>query len=242
MSSDATGAEFLATAMARLFAGARAIAIGANSPIPAAAALLAQARDPGMVVTILGSPKHNIFTGGGMEQFDMAAQGRLDCFVLGGVQIDGQANVNLVSTGDYRQPTMRFPGSFGSALVYFVVPRVILFREEHSPRTLVKRVDFISAPGTSPPGVYRPGGPTHLLTGKALFAFDRGSARFNLESAHPGQTVDSIVAATGFDFDRPAVVPVTSGPDASDLALLRGPVRGQLVDAYPDFTRRAFAA
>lgn len=237
-----TSAEFLANAMAGLFAGARTVAIGANSPIPAASALLAQSREPGMVVTILGSPRHNIFTNGGVEQFDFAAAGRLDCFVLGGVQIDGQANINLVSTGDYRHPKMRFPGSFGSALVYFVVPRVILFREEHSLRSLVKQVDFISAPGTSPPGVYRPGGPTHLLTNRALFRFDRERARFVLESVHPWNSVEDIVAATGFEFDRSAEAPVTAGPTDADLAELRGKVRAELADVYPGFVQRAFAA
>ena len=34
---------------------------------------------------------------------------------------------------------------------------IILFREEHSPRTLVKRVDFISAPGMSDKNIFRPG-------------------------------------------------------------------------------------
>jgi glutaconate CoA-transferase subunit B len=60
------------------------------------------------------------------------------------------------------------------------VPKVILFREEHSPRTLVERVDFVSAPGVSPPGVFRPGGPHALVTGRAVFAFDRTAARFRL--------------------------------------------------------------
>lgn len=242
MSTAPTSAEFLANALSVLFAGARTVAIGANSPIPAAAALLAQSREPGMVVTILGSSRHNIFTNGGMELFDFAAEGRLDCFVLGGAQIDGQANINLVSTGDYRHPKLRFPGSFGSALIYFVVPRVILFREEHSLRSLVRQVDFISAPGTSPQSVYRPGGPTHLLTGKALFRFDRARGRFRLESVHAGYGVDDIVAATGFDFDRPADAPVTAVPTAADLATLRGKVRAELADAYPAFAQRAFAA
>ena len=31
-----------------------------------------------------------------------------------------------------RSPTARFPGSFGSSYLYFVVPKVILFRTEHS--------------------------------------------------------------------------------------------------------------
>lgn len=242
MTEAPTSAECLASVMAGLFAGAQTVGVGANSPIPAAAALLAQSREPGMVVSILGSPRHNIFTNGGVELFDFAAEGRLDCFVLGGVQIDGQANINLVSTGDYRRPAMRFPGSFGSALMYFVVPRVILFREEHSLRSLVKQVDFVSAPGTSPAGVYRPGGPTHLLTGKALFRFDSAKGRFALESVHPGYTPPDIANATGFEFDRDADVPVTATPTTADLSTLRGKVRTELSDVYPNFVQRAFAA
>ena len=63
-------------------------------------------------------------------------------------------NVNLVSIGDYAHPKVRFPGSFGSAYLYYVVPKVILFRTEHSRRTLVPKVDFISAPGANAPNVY----------------------------------------------------------------------------------------
>ncbi|KAB7532401.1 hypothetical protein ET532_029535, partial [Verminephrobacter sp. Larva24] len=78
-----------------------------------------------------------------------AGQGRIDAFFLGGGQIDGHGNVNLVGTGSYPESSVRWPGSFGSAYLYFVVPRVILFREEHSRRVLVDRVDFVSAPGSS---------------------------------------------------------------------------------------------
>ena len=62
-----------------------------------------------------------------------------------GAQIDGEANVNLVEAEG-----KRFPGSFGSAFMYFTVRRTILFREEHSRRVLVPKVDFVSAPGWSP--------------------------------------------------------------------------------------------
>ena len=56
------------------------------------------------------------------------------------------------------QPTARFPGSFGSSYLYFVVPKVILFRTEHSKRTLVPKVPYISAPGGSDGNVHRTGG------------------------------------------------------------------------------------
>src|SRR5260370_1910245 len=119
--------------------------------------------------------------------------------------------------------------------MYYVVPKVILFRLEHTRRTLVEKVDFISAPGTSPDNVYRPGGPIALITNRCLFAFDRAAKRFRLASVHPGHTVAEIVEHTGFDFDRPADVPTTGAPSAETLHLLRTVVAPQLVQVYPQF-------
>ena len=84
-----------------------------------------------------------------------------------------------------------------------MVPKVILFRLEHTRRTLVEKVDFISAPGASADNVYRPGGPIALITNRCLFAFDRRRRRFALASVHPGHTVAEVIENTGFDFDRP---------------------------------------
>jgi glutaconate CoA-transferase subunit B len=53
---------------------------------------------------------------------------------------------------------------FSTAYLYYVVPRVILFQVEQSHRTLVRKVDFISAPGGSPANVFRTGGPIALVT------------------------------------------------------------------------------
>src|SRR5262249_7389391 len=142
--------------------------------------------------------------------------------------------------GDYQHPKVRFPGSFGSAYLYYVVPRVILFRLEHSRRTLVGKVDFISAPGTSPPNVYRPGGPVALITPLCLFAFDRARKRFRLDSVHPGHTVDEVIASTGFDFDRPAEVPTTPAPSPETLRLMREVVAPQLAEIYPKFALTVF--
>ena len=97
---------------------------------------------------------------------------------------------------------VRWPGSFGSAYLYFLVPRVILFREEHTRRVMVPRVDFVSAPGVSAAAAYRPGGPCALLTGLGLVPVRQGAQRFRLESVHPGHTVEEILDNTGFEFDR----------------------------------------
>ena len=235
--------EILIDTIARLLDGVRHVAVGASSPIPAAAAMLLRARrqqagEAPVRISILGSVEHNFFTNGSAELFDCAGQGRIDAFFLGGGQIDGRGNINLVGAGSYPASKPRWPGSFGSAYLYFVVPRVILFREEHSPRVLVDTVDFISAPGVSEPGVHRTGGPVALLTGKALFDFDRTRPGFTLRSVHPGHSVDEVSAATGFAFERGPHTPDTPLPDRATLDLLRGRIMDELAETYPDFARR----
>ncbi len=238
--------ERLIFTIARLLDGVRNVAVGASSPIPAAGAMLLRAlseRDGTRPVriSILGSVEHNFFTNGSVELFDAAGQGRIDAFFLGGGQIDGEANINLVGTGTYPQTKVRWPGSFGSSYLYFVVPRVILFREEHSPRVFVEKVDFISAPGTSADGVHRTGGPHALLTSLGMFSFDKTKKRFRLETVHPGHTLDEIKAATGFSFDHDAVPAPTPDPDPATLALMRGRVMTELAETYPDFARQMTA-
>ena len=227
--------EILVATLADLLEGARTIAVGASSPMPAAGAMLLRARSAAPVrIAVLGSREHNFFTNGAFELFDCAAQGRLDAFFLGGGQIDGEANVNLVGIGDYPDMRVRWPGSFGSAFLYYLVPRVILFREEHSPRVLVEKLDFLSAPGSSE-GIHRSGGPHALLTSKALFRFDRDARRFRLVSRHGGASADEIRALTGFAYDAPADPPATPEPNAETLALLRGRVSDELAETYPQF-------
>jgi glutaconate CoA-transferase subunit B len=135
---------------------------------------------------------------------------------------------------------VRFPGSFGSGYLYYVVPKVILFRVEHSRRTLVRRVSFVSAPGGNDANVHRPGGPVGLITNRCLFSFDRTRKRFTLASVHPGHTVEEVVENTGFEFDRPDNVPMTPAPLPETLKLMRETVATQLAEVYPQFAARVF--
>jgi glutaconate CoA-transferase subunit B len=237
--------ELLADVIARLIGDSRHVAVGNASPIPATAALLARERGKlnnlgSPYVSLLGSRKHTFWTDGGRELFDCAGQGRIDVFFLSGGQIDGQGNINLVSIGDYEHPKVRFPGSFGSAYLYYVVPKVILFRTEHSRRTLVPKVDFISAPGGNEPNVFRNGGPIALVTNRCAFSFDRTAKRFRLESVHPGHSVEEVIEHTAFDFDRPDHVPGTIAPSAESLRTMRQHVAPQLAEVYPEFAAKVF--
>lgn len=232
--------ELLIHSVSRLLEGVAHVAVGASSPIPGAGALLTralseQAGGPLTRLSILGSRRHHAFTNGGVEIFDLMGQGRIGAFFLGGGQLDGEGNINLVGTGDYPRTDVRWPGSFGSAYVYYMVPRVILFREEHTRRVMVPKVDFISAPGPRNDGAYRPGGPHALLTRLCLFSFDKAHRRFVLESVHPGHTLEEVRDETGFDFDCPASVPFTALPDAATLGLMRGRVRNEIGETYPKF-------
>lgn len=245
--NDVSRQELLIHSVARLLKDCRSIAVGASSPIPGAGALLARhwaaAETPSrrLFLTILGSRHLNSMTSGGVELFDMAAQGRIDAFFLGGGQIDGEANINLVGAGGtYPQTAVRWPGSFGSAYLYYLVPRVILFREEHTRRVMVPKVDFISAPGPRNDGVYRPGGPLGLLTNLCWFSFDRPRRRFVLQTVHPGHTLEEVRDNTGFEFDCPAHVATTALPDAAALAAIRGPIARQIAEAYPRFVKQVF--
>src|SRR5262249_8101942 len=206
--------ELLACVIARLIARRgnepRHLAGGAASPIPATGALLLKQKRPELRLSFLHKRRGNPFTDGSRELFDLAGQGRIDVFFLGGAQIDGEANINLV-----RAEGRRFPGSFGSAFMYSVVRNVILFREEHSKRGLGPKVGFISA-ARNPPA---------LLTGKALFSWQREKRRFRLESAHDGEDVRAL---TGFDYDSPSPIPRTPAPSDEELALLRGPIASEM--------------
>lgn len=243
--SEATVArrrEAMIAAILRRLEGCGTIAVGASSPLPGTAALLARAKW-GARVLMLGSRRHNSFTDGGRELFDCAAQGRIDAFFLSGGQIDGSANINLIGVGAYPDGLkQRFPGSFGSAYLYFLVPRVILFREEHETRSMPPRVDVVSAPGVSPPEVYRPGGPVALVTGRCVFGFDRSRGRFTLETAHAGETAASVRAATGFDYDAAETIPETARLSPEDRALVRERVAGEIAETYPRYAASLLAA
>jgi glutaconate CoA-transferase, subunit B len=212
-------------AIARRLRGLRHVAVGAASPVPAAASLLARALSDGsLTVSILGSERHNPFTDGGRELFDCAAQGRLDAFFLSGAQIDATGAVNLLGLGDPQAPERRFLGNFGAPYLASLVPNVILCRTDHGPKTLVEKVDFVTAPG-------REG--RRLVTDRCVFMIENG--RFRLDTRHPGETLESLCAATGFSFEASSDAGITDGPDAAMLTLLQGPVARAMHEVYPAF-------
>ncbi len=233
-----TPEELMVAIISREVRNFETVGVGAASPIPAAGCILAEhLHAPQATVIILGSQEYYPFLGGSSELHFTGQRGELDLFFLSGIQIDGQGNINLHVIGDYESPQVRLPGAYGSGMLYYMAHRVILFRTEHTRRTFVEKVDFITAAGVTPENVYREGGPTVIVTPKAILAWDRDERRWMLEAVHPGSSAKDVIENTGFPLKIPPQVKVTPPPTERELHVLRTVVREKLSRIYPDFAK-----
>ena len=214
-------------------------ACGTLSPMPAAALWLAKATHAPKAEVFVGGSSDWPFEGEWQGFFDLAQAGRLNVFYLSGAQIDGQGNINLMALGDYRQPKVRLPGGAGSAILAYVVERVVLFKTIHEARGLVPQVDLITAPGFTPHLSLRqrPGRFTRLITPKCVFTLDPPQAPW-LASLHPGVTLGELRQLTGFEFRTPPRTAETPALTAEERGLLYGPVKEKLARTYPHFAAR----
>jgi glutaconate CoA-transferase subunit B len=222
--------ELMAILMSREVRDGEISACGAHSQIPAAGLLLAKAMHaPNAELIILNTVFRPFHTS---RQFHFLAQrGDLGLFFVSGVQIDRYGNYNLHQLGaDLEHPDVRFPGGYGGGLIYYAARRSIVFRTEHTKRSLVARVDYISAAGASEQNVMRLGGPSKLITPKAIFDFDPSCGHFNLASIHAPYTLDDIRENTGFDLGVTGSVATTPPPTPEELGMLRQVIRPKMIE------------
>ncbi len=233
------GEEVMIGALAREVKDGDWAACGTLSPMPAAALWLAKlTHAPRAEVLVAGSTDWP-FDDQWQGFFDLAQAGRLNVFYLSGAQIDGQGNINLMAVGDYRRPKVRLPGGAGSAILAYVVERVVLFKTSHEARGLVPQVDVVTASGFTPnlSMAQRPGRITRLITPKCVFDFEPPQAPV-LASLHPGVTLEEVRQLTGFEFLASEQTPATPGLCAETRDLLYGPVKEKLTGVYPQFAAR----
>ncbi len=238
---DCTDEELMVVLMSREVRDGEVSACGALSQIPAAALLLAKAlHAPDAQLIILNTVFRPFGTS---RQFHFLAQrGELGLFFASGVQIDRHGNYNLHQLGpDHDRPKVRFPGGYGGGLIYYAARRTVLFRTEHTRRSLVEHVDYVSATGSSPPEVLRLGGPSKAITPMATFEFDGASLR--LASIHAPYSFDDVRDNTGFGLDVTGAA-ATKMPTAEELATLRGAVRSTMIETntYRPWAERALGA
>jgi glutaconate CoA-transferase subunit B len=140
--------------------------------------------------------------------YDLCARGGIGLVYLGCAQIDAEGRTNVSSIGPWHQPKVRLPGGGGAAVMLPTAQRVATWRTEHSPRTLVEKLDFVTAAGNL----------AALITPIAVL--QRTAGRFRLESWHPDSSLDEVVQRTGFSFDTAGATP-TAPPTAKEAAALR---------------------
>jgi len=235
---DYTPEELMAVVISREVRDGETVGVGAVSPIPAAGCILAeQLHAPHITLIILDSEEYYPFPAGSSELHFLAQRGELDLFFLSGIQFDRRGNFNLHVIGDYNAPSVRMAGAYGSAMLYYMAHRVILFRAEHTRRIFVEKVDFVTGPGVTPENVHREGGPALLVTPKAVLAWDQAAGEWVLDGVPPGSSVEDIRQHTGFELRVSPSVAVTPSPTIQELRVLRTVVKEKLTRSYPDFVR-----
>lgn len=138
--------------------------------------------------------------------YDLCARGGIDLVFLGCAQIDAEGRTNVSAIGSWHDPKVRLPGGGGAAVMMPTAKRVATWRTEHSPRTLVDKLDFVTASGNM----------AAVVTPIAVF--QRGRGRLALESWNPQVTLDEVVKRTGFKFDATgtqATLPITEREHAA---------------------------
>lgn len=235
----APGEEVMIAALARQVEDGDTTACGTLSPMPAAALWLAKLTHAPKAEVFVAGSRDWPFEGEWQGFFDFAQQGKLNVFYLSGAQIDGLGNINLMAVGDYQRPQVRLPGGAGSAILAYVVERVVLFKAVHEARGLVPKVDVVTAPGYTPQlsPWQRPGKVTSLVTPKCVFGFAPPGPPV-LTSLHPGVDLEEVRQLTGFEFQAPPAIPATPALTREAREVLYGPVREKLARVYPGFAAR----
>lgn len=225
--------EFLAFRISQEVRDHERTAVGTLSPVPLLGVLHAQASHASRGKFFLLGSGETPATDGSKELFDLAQRGKLDLFFLSGAQIDRKGNLNLTCIGPYDAPKVRLPGGAGSAMLYYMTKRVVLFTLAHSARIFVEKCDFVTSAADTPQYPWRRGGPTRLITPLCTMEYDTQAGEWRLLSLHPGVTIAEAQKETGFPL-APENVPVTEGPSAQDMTLMRAQIP-VLRNNYPVF-------
>jgi acyl CoA:acetate/3-ketoacid CoA transferase beta subunit len=152
-------------------------------------------------------------------------RGLVDVGFLGGLETDAYGNLNTTLLGDPRGQFRHFVGSGGANDIASCARRTIIIIR-HEARKLNEAVSFVTSPGYLRGGEDREaaglrGGPSRVITDKAIFGFDPESKRMKVESIHPGATLEDILANLSFRPVVPDHLPTTEPPTAEQVRLIR---------------------
>ena len=176
------------------------------------------------------------------EIMETCARGMVDYAFLGGAQIDKFGNLNSTMIGsDYEKPKVRLPGSGGAndlaSLCWNTI--IIMKMDKHK---FVEKLDFLTTPGyltgtesREKAGLPPNTGPIKVITDYCILGFDETTKEMQIESLHPGVTLDEVQHRASFKLQCRGEVtlplPVTQEPTAKELEILRKEIdpKGQVI-------------
>lgn len=153
-------------------------------------------------------------------------RGDVDLGFLGGAEVDRFGNLNTSYVGDPARPAVKLPGSGGAGDIASLAKRFVVI-VDHDLRRLPERVSYVTSPGYGTGGDWRVreglprGGPSAVITTKAVLRFDARSGEAYLASAHPGVGVDEVRAKTGWPLRVAADCGSTPPPTQDELRIIR---------------------
>ena len=231
--------ESLAILISREIRDFETSACGALSFIPATGILLgAEMHAPNAEVIILGSRDYVPFVSGKDFHF-LAQRGQMDLFFISGSAMGKVAHFSRRARGGRGAAEVLMPGQYGTGMLYYAVPRIIMFRTEHTKRTFVEKVSYISGAGTSPEGFSRRTKEVKVITPMAVLVLNQETRVLELDSVHPGYTAEQVQENTGFDLGIKGDIPTTPPITENEIRTLRTTVKAHMIESetYPDLAR-----
>lgn len=156
------------------------------------------------------------------EVFDLAQRGELDVMFLGSAQIDRHGNTNLSVIGSVENPKVQLPGGAASAFLMPITPKVVIWSTRHTPRTFVEEVDFVTGQGYNHRSQEQMKNEITIVSNLAVMNFRNAERVMQIQSYHPGHTVEEVRKNTGFNIRVAPDVRETPVPPANIVAIIRG--------------------
>jgi glutaconate CoA-transferase subunit B len=152
-------------------------------------------------------------------------KGMVDVGFLGGLETDAYGNLNTTMLGDPQGEFRHMIGSGGANDIASCARRTIIIMR-HEARKLKKAISFVTSPGYLTGGDSRVraglgGGPSRVITDKAIFGFHPETKQMMLISIHPGNTLEDVLGTMGFAPIVPEHVPYTEPPTQDQVRLIR---------------------
>lgn len=160
------------------------------------------------------------------DKNEMLANGRFDVSFDSASQIDQFGNMNITAIGDYKKPKVRLVGCLAQPDHFAFVKRPIILTDLKK-RTFVEKVDFITSVGYLDGGDSRvkaglkPYGPWKVITDKCILNFENEEKKMQLESIHPGITLEEVLDNMGFTPVIPEVIKTTEEPTKEQVKVIR---------------------